>query len=215
MARFAPIYGMIEDSATRHGLSAEFLHAVVMGEGLSDFIDGERQIGAGYDADIEIDGYNNLGLDEIGDPAHVQRLVREAGLDPAVAARIGTPYTVTNELGESKRSAPVEGYAAAIELVAAELHHRRDAILAYARTNGFDVETFPTRDGYDGFAVDYLTYAAFNNPSVAQAAVRDAARYMRAYTGAPRDDQANVRYNTLVRLVTADWYRRAGVYDPP
>ncbi|MEO1171352.1 MAG: hypothetical protein AAFX94_04770 [Myxococcota bacterium] len=94
MAPYAPIYGMIDDSARRHGLNPEFLHSVVMGEGLHGFIDAEREAGNPYDPNIEIDAYQNLGLDEIGDPAHVQRLIDEAGLDPAVAAQIGTPYSV-------------------------------------------------------------------------------------------------------------------------
>jgi hypothetical protein len=203
---------MIADSAQRHGLKPEFLHAVVMGENLNGFIDRRREDGIAFDPDTEIDAFQSLGLDEIGDPDHIQALIDEAGLDPAIRDKI-TSYTAANELGEQKTTGTVRGYAAAIELVAAELHYRRDKVVASARAQGIDLSTFPTREGYEGFAVDFLTYAAFNNPSVARDALADPATYLRVYDRVPRGDQRNVRYNALLRLVTADWIRRAGVYD--
>lgn len=210
MSAYAPIYGMIEVSAERHGLRPEFLQAVIMGEGLSGFIDNQRELGASYAPDIEIDGYQYLGTDEIGDPAHLQALVDEGGLDSSVANRV-TPYSVVNELGENKTTARVRGYEAAIELVASELHRRRDQILGYANTQGVDLTTMP---GYPGYAEDFLTYAQYNNPSVARDAVNRPEVYLRPWSGPERTDERNVRYNTMVRLATADWYRRARVYTP-
>jgi hypothetical protein len=101
----------------------------------------------------------------------------------------------------------VEGYESAIEFIAAELHSRRDWILNYCTTNGLAVSAA------DSDKVDFLTYARYNNKDVSIAAANNLSHYMRKYVGTERSDQENVRFNTLLKLATADWIKELRVYE--
>lgn len=204
MKQFSPIYEYFYNSAEKHSSSPEFIQAVAMGEGLHLLLEELRSAGTGYDADQAIDGYAYLGADEIG--SNIDTLVNNGYIDAKHKANI-TAKHVVNELGEPKLSAVVTGYETAVEVIAAELHSRRDWILEFIAKNSLDVDTS------DSDTVDFLTYATYNNVSVGMEAARNIAHYMRKYTGAQRDDQRNVRFNTLKRLATSDWYKEVKVYD--
>jgi len=204
MKQYAPVYEFLHESAERHALSSEFLHAVVMGEGLHLFIEDLRASGARYSPSQAIDAFQYLGADEIG--VTIDELIDNGYIEQKHKGNI-TPQHAINELGENKVSATITGFETAIEVVAAELHSRRDWILDHVRTNALAVDTSDTD------AVDFLTYAAYNNQSVAVEAAVRITQYMRVYTRAERTDQRNVRFNTLKRLSTADWYKAARVYE--
>lgn len=110
-------------------------------------------------------------------------------------------------MNQPKVSALVSGYETGIEIVAAELHSRRDWITDYIAKNALMVDTS------DSDTVDFLTYATYNNMSVGMDAAKNIKSYMRKFTGSERSDQSNVRFNTLKRLATSDWYKNAKVYE--
>jgi hypothetical protein len=203
MEQYSPIYGFISESAQRHALSPEFLHAVVMGEGLHLFIEQQRKAGTPYQASTAIDAYQYLGTDAIG--SSIDELIRDGYIDKSHKTNI-SPKKVVNELGEEKVSAVVAGYETAVEAVAAELHWRKDWILSYISRNALKVDTA------DSDVVDFLTYATYNRMTVGTEAAKNTAHYMRKYSGTERTDQMNVRFNTLKRLCVSDWYKAVKVY---
>jgi len=92
-------------------------------------------------------------------------------------------------------------------MVVTAFHSRKDWILDYIAKQSLTVNTS------DSDTVDFLTYATYNNVSVGMEAAGNISNYMRKYSGTERTDQQNVRFNTLKRLSTSDWYKTVKVYD--
>jgi len=204
MKPYSYIYECIYNSAISHSLSPEFIHAVVMGEGLNLLIENLRSTNTPFDPDFVIDAYAYLGADEIG--SSIDKLVKNGYIDISHKKNI-VPNNVVNELYQPKVSAFVSGFKTGIEIVVAELHARKDWIKNYISSNSL------TADTSNSDTIDFLTYATYNNMSVGMEAAKNISHYMRKFKGTERSDQTNVRFNTLKRLATADWYKNAKVYE--
>ena len=208
MADYAPIYGFIRASAGRHGFAPEFLHTVFMGEGVGGDI-GLIESNRAHVPRIAftpaqvISGFGGLGLDDIQDT--LPALIAANYLDASFAGVLTHPQDVHNEIGELKHTADVVGWEAAVELVAAELHSRLDAMLAFCAANGVAITTEEQRR--------YLTYIRFNT---GLATSQDHALHLndrlKKWTGTRPTDGMSGRFNTLQRIAIAEWYEASGVY---
>lgn len=204
MEAYSQVYEFIYNSAQIHKISPEFLHSVVMGEGLHLFLEDLRSNKTPYDSMSIIDAYAFLGADEIGD--NIDSLIKNGYISTNHKSNI-VPKKVQNELNEIKTSAYIQGFETGIEVVAAELHQRCDWIKKYISDNKITVDLM------DSDTIDYLTYATYNSMSVGVEAAKNITHYMRKFQGTERTDQRNVRFNTLKRLATSDWYKIAKVYN--
>jgi hypothetical protein len=206
MRSYYMIYEHIYNIGFSKSLSPNFLHAVVMGEDLYRFSEEMRAAGKAYDRNEEIDSYQYLGLDNIG--TNIDKLIADGYADASTRTKIKS-YESTNEKGEKIVTAKIIGYEAAIGLVAAELASRRDYILGKASANGLSIT--------DSDKVDFITYATFNNISVGEDAIGSVEKlntYTRPFDlSKEREDEQNVRFNTLKRLVVSEWYKLAKVYE--
>lgn len=214
MKTYTPLYGYIHQSARKHGMSAEFLQAVVMGENLNAFLEMQDSNGNRFDNSMIVDAYSYLGLDDLRDdlPALISRGYLDGGIRKYVY--LNTTVATTNELGEDKYSGNIQGYDHCIEIVAAELHSRLDYMMLLAEAYAVSVTTPQQRE--------FLMYAKYVSRNQAEADFYSDASFaeqMRKWDvsvdGAkPTDphDPRYYRYQTLLRLCTAEWFKLAGVY---
>lgn len=206
MAPYSRLYGYIRASAGRHGLAPEFLHAIFMGEGVGSpagLIEQNRTNGVAYAEGQIIDGFIDLGLDDIQDT--LANLIANSYLDSSFSGVLTNRRTVPNELGEMKNTADITGWGAAIELIAAELHSRLDQMLKFCTTNGIHVTTEEQHR--------YLSYIRYNTGvATSQNHATNLHTRLAKWTGPRPTDQMNGRYNTLQRIAIAEWYEAAEVY---
>ena len=208
MMQYAPVYGYIRAAAGRHGLAAEFLHAVFMGEGVGSehgLIEEHRRNGVPYQDDEQIDGFQELGLDDVD--VNAPALEASGYLDHAIAIRRTNPHTHPNEETPPRnvRCALVKGWEAATEICAAELHSRLDEMLAYCTSQGIEISTEEERR--------FLAYMRFNvSPPTAKGHVDHIHERMRPWVGPEPPDQMDERFNTLQRLAITKWYELSEVY---
>lgn len=104
--------------------------------------------------------------------------------------------------------ARIAGFDSAIELVAATLDKSRKDILSYAKKEGVSIDEESQKD-----IVEFLTYANFNRPSTARDAVNNLDSYTQKYQYKERNDQTNVRFNTMLRMSTSQMIKELGVYE--
>jgi hypothetical protein len=206
MEPYSIIYGHIVESAGRHGFAPEFLHAVVMGEGLGGspgWLEAMHTSGIPYDPTQSIDSYAVLGLDQIA--ATKSGLVSGKYLDASFLSNIVDQLPGTNERGLVTHPADILGYETAIELIAAELHSRLDAMQAHLATLSMAATTEREKR--------FAAYVRYNTDlSSAQAIVGNLAANLTKWSGARPPDESNARYNTLRRLAISEWYEASGVY---
>jgi hypothetical protein len=211
MADYAPVYGLIRVSADRHGLAPEFLHAVFMGEGVGaedGLIERNRKAvpRIAYDRVQLIDSFVSLGLDDIQSDLNI--LINDHYLDPSFSGVLKNQRSeIRHEAGGDRtiQVFDVEGWEAAIEIVAAELHWRLDKMLDYCKTKRIPITTEEQRR--------FLAYIRFNT------AESDSKRHidhldteLKKWTSPRPTSNLSGRYNTLQRIAIAEWYEAAGVY---
>ncbi len=246
-APYASIYGLIRESAGRHGFAPEFLQSVFMGEGGIKAVEDRPT----FDELEPLDSFGFVGLDLIlyrlgklpaGVPRHpkalddkqkeldkkftgaehaektaelaeeiaeyYENLQVKGYVDSSFADRVKPKlHDDTNEFGYILRCAIVEGWAAAIELVAAELSVRLDEMLAYCKNEKISVNTQKERD--------FLAYVRFNTKlSVAKGVADNLKKRVQKWPHArpAENDNRWVVYNTVQRLAVAQWYEAASVY---
>jgi hypothetical protein len=150
-ADYAVLYGLIVESAARHGLTPAFVQAVFFREGVVLLFypqPGGAPPAPAYRPDGVLSGFGFLGLDTVGDalnhdpaftPPHpdigLQQLLDEGYVHPTIvsAANLTNVRRVPPQPNEPPRpnfTADIVGWRAAIELIAAELHARLDQMLA-------------------------------------------------------------------------------------
>jgi hypothetical protein len=110
-------------------------------------------------------------------------------------------YTRTLEVGT------VQGWAAAVELVAAELHARLDEMTAYLAGKAPPVTL---RDEHDRRFAAYVRFNA--SPARARQLVDHLDTAVRTWVGARPPGNEDARYNALQRLAVTDWHEEAGAY---
>jgi hypothetical protein len=174
---YSPLYGLIRDAAARHRLTPEFLLVVLMGEGVYDHF-----LGTGFgpfDAEEELSGTGDLGLDwiadnlrdDVGNPVRaanrqttdqlthpdigLQILIDDGYID---ATRFNRAQLLDidvyhNEAKTKHFTADAKGWETGIELVAAELHARLDDMLTTA---------VRARAEFPEESLDLLSYARYN-----------------------------------------------------
>jgi hypothetical protein len=220
MVHYGRIYGFFRAAAGRHGLAPEFLHAVFMGEGPGagddpstpeeeqlGLIEQNRKNGVPYSDTEVINSFGDLGLDVIGET--IGPLIANGYLDSAFSADqvLSNPRSVPNEKGEPRTTWDIAGWEAAIELVAAELHSRLDAMRAYCAANGIAITTDVQRR--------FLAYLAYNAGVAGAKALLDAEnldKRLRSWTGSWPGTQRNAHFNSLIRVAISEWYENAEVY---
>jgi len=203
---YGKLYAAIEKSAQKHNLSPSFLQSVAMGEDVYGAVNTLVSAGIAYDnANIKIDSYQYLGLDNIGKEA--AELVKQGYLDKSILKDIEA-YNSVNEKNEPITPARIAGFDSAIELVAATLDKGRNDILSYAKKEGVSIDEESQKD-----IVEFLTYANFNRPSTARDAVNNLDSYTQKYQYKERNDQTNVRFNTMLRMSTSQMIKELGVYE--
>jgi len=231
-ASYAPMYGFLRESAGRHGLAPEFLQSVFFGEGVAVTIPAAINRHEVFDPLQLVDGFFDVGLDLIlyrtggtmlnGDPPPIPEipesavdelaeyqynLVAEGYVDAATASAVWWSRQERNEKGRLIQVASINGWAAAIELVAAELHARLDEMAAYLAGQVPAVEV-PMENQRR-----YLAYVRFN-ASLATAKRHADSLETRAikWSGTRPTDRRDAEYNTVQRLATTQWHEAAGIY---
>ena len=236
-AGYAPLYGLIRESAGRHGLAPEFLQTVLLGEGVNrrveDLINGHQA----FDPDEVLDAFNDVGLDLIlyrtggrqsnGDPwplppqlpeANVEEraeyefnLVAEGYVDAATAAAVSRSGQITNIEGPTRtiQIANIAGWAAAVELMAAELHARLDEMVDHLAAKTPPVPVTEEQE----LERRYLAYVRFNaTPQRARVHADALSTRLRPWPGARPSDRSDAGYNTIQRIAVTQWHEAAGVY---
>jgi hypothetical protein len=240
MAQYSPIYGHIRAAAMRHYLAPEYLHAVVMGEGLGGNTGLLQRIAETVpippykptEDTKQIDSVRELGLDWIADdlsgsPIPVEN--RDIGLqeliekhfvdstqfDPFVLTNIRTFRTeahITHWTGDPK------GWLTAIELVAAETQARLEMMFHFLENEGRFIANITETQRR------FLAYARYNTernldtwPQIALQLDRRCSRWVGARPSNPNDTTftaiQRVTYNSLQHLPVAEWYEQVGVYS--
>jgi hypothetical protein len=239
MFQYSPIYGHIRAAAMRHWLAPEFLHAVIMGEGLGG-LNGKLQKIAEtvpippYREDTEqINSVRELGLDWIADDlpgSPIDAAIQDIGLqalldkhyvdetrfDPFVLTNIRTFKTeasITHWTGD-----PI-GWVTAIELVAAETHARLDMMFSFLEDSGrFIANLSETQRRFLAY-VRYNTERSLDTwPQIALHLNNHCTRWPPGVgrPSGPNDTSFSaidrVTYNSLQHLPIAEWYEQVGVY---
>lgn len=224
------LYGLFRESAARHGLSPELVEVTFFGEG------GGQVLPADGSLDLEqvLDCYGFIGLDLIiyragqvpvgkppvppeavaeGDPDEIAEyqfnLVTEGYLDAAVASRVVCSEQITRTEGAARtlQIGTVAGWAAAIEIVAAELHARIDEMTDYLTAQGRPVD--PT----DELARRFLGYLRYNTkPARARELADNLSTNLARWAQPWPPDNRNAHYNTLQRIAVMEWHQAAGAY---
>jgi hypothetical protein len=233
---YAPVYGFIRESAGRHGFAPEFLQTVLLGEGVARSFQDSINDHLTFAPDMQVSAFGSLGLDLIlyrvgglmpdGTPPplppeipaqnvderaeYTFNLVAEGYVDPATAAAVFWHEEFERTEGDVTRTiqlAWIRGWAAAVELVAAELHARLDEMVAYLAGKAPPVPVL------DEIQRRYLAYVRFN---ASAATARDHADHVTArvkpWVGERPTNNRSARYNTLQRLAVTQWHEAAGVY---
>lgn len=234
-ASYAPVYGYIRESAGRHGLAPEFLLTIAMGEGVNLKLEDAIEAHQPFDPLESIDAFNFAGLDlilyrtgglmpdgtappvppEIPSTAvdelaeYAYNLVTEGYVDPATAAAVTWSAEIRRTEGATRtiQVATIAGWAAAFELVAAELHARLDEMVAYLAAK---VPPVPVTGELER---RFLSYIRFNaSPSGAQGHADNLAAELRRWPGPPPGNNLNALFNTIQRIAVTQWHERAGIY---
>ncbi|HBV97450.1 MAG: hypothetical protein JL50_08240 [Peptococcaceae bacterium BICA1-7] len=219
---YAAVYGYIREAAGRHGLSPEFLHAVLMGEGVSGgnlsllYINLHHVPPIRYDdTNQNFNSFSYLGLDDIW--LEVDTLIAENYVDPRFKAQMTALPQIPHELNDLVTPAIIKGWEAAVELMAADLHWRQDLGTAYCQNH------VPAISCRTELRRRYLTYVHFNTgqPWQPDSGQRRAERRLNLIESQcspwpstePRPSgPGDARFNSLVRVATAAWYDQIQVY---
>lgn len=231
---FAPIYGFIRESAGRHGLAPEFLHAVFFGEGGNWAIEGQPA----YDPLEIINAFGFAGLDliiyrlgkvPVGKRSHPPEIpaaeVEEIAeyhynleangyVDPVFTANVAYSgeKVRTEAVTRTLQIGQITGWQTAIELVAAELHQRLDEMFSYCASH---VPPIPLDDE---IRRRYLTYIRYlSKPSTAQNHADNVQKELLKWVGLPPPEPPPYtadlrRFKSLQRISVAQWYESASVY---
>jgi|GEM_PF-4325231 len=225
--QYSDIYEFIENSAEKHDLSPEFLFAVVMHEGLGPYLLNNVSM-KNYNKDEIIDAYQVLGLDEIGQ--NLSTLIKEGYLNSIDYRKID-PYPIINEPRTLKMerqgiredhndsrfiefarkhqtlTARVKGYDLGIELVAAELHRRRDIAMDYLSNekvtfneNNSDVYDFATYAVYNGAEKDWQYTLKNIKSQMSKSGLKE------------QNDNTKIRYNALGILAISYFMKRLNIF---
>ena len=233
-ASYAPFYGYIRESAGRHGFAPEFLQTVVLGEGVAKSFQDSINDDLDFLPEMQVSAFGSLGLDlilyRVGKvpadkppyppeipPQNVDEiaeytfnLVTEGYVDPATAAGVTWHEEFERTEGGVTRTiqlAWIRGWAAAVELIAAELHARLDEMLAYLAAKTPPVPVL------DETAREYLAYVRFNaSAATARTHADHLADRVKPWVGTRPTNNRNARYNTIQRLAVTQWHEAAGVY---
>jgi hypothetical protein len=227
---YRALYGYIRESAGRHGLSPEFVQVVFFGEG------GALAINAAgpFDAAEPLDGFNFVGLDlilyrvgkvPVGKPAippevpaaaveeraeYAFNLQTEGYIDATTAAAVSFSRQVLRAeagINRTLQIARILGWAAAIELLTAELHARLDEMTSYLAGKAPPVAVATENERR------FLAYVRFNSrPTTAQGHADNLAARLAPWPGPPPADNQNVRFNTIQRIAVTEWHDAAGAY---
>ena len=226
---FIPIYGFIRESAARHGLAPEFLLTIAMGEGVNRAIESRTT----FDPLEILDAFGFIGLDlilyrtggtmpdgsappippeipatEIDELAeYTFNLVAEGYVDPVTAATVSWIGETPNELFRTIQIAEISGWAAAIELVAAELHARLDEM-----TNHLSAQ-FPPTPVVEENQRRFLAYIRFNStPATSKVHADNMSSELAKWVGANPGNNRNALFNTIQRIAVAQWQEDSKVY---
>jgi hypothetical protein len=178
-----------------------------------------------------VDAFSEVGLDLIlyrtggtmpnGDPPPIPvpesevderaeyeyNLVSEGYVDAATASAIWWSRQERNEKGLLIQVAWIAGWAAAIELVAAELHARLDEMLAYLAGQ------VPAVEVREEVRRRYLAYVRFNaSLATAKRHADSLATRATKWSGTRPTNRRNAEYNTVQRIATTQWHEAAGIY---
>lgn len=226
---FAIIYGLIRESAGRHGLAPEFLQTIFMGEGGNLAIDN-RVV---FDPLEVLGAFGFLGLDlilyrtgrsmpdgsappippevpssevlEIAEYSY--DLVAEGYVDPATAMAVNWSGEAVNEIGRTLQVADVIGWAQAIELLAAELHARLDELVNYLATK---VPPIPVVEEVQR---RFLAYIRFNSkPETAMQHADNMSNELDKWPGASSGNNLDALFNTIQRIAVTQWQEAAKAY---
>jgi hypothetical protein len=227
---YRALYGYIRESAGRHGLSPEFVQVIFFGEG------GALAIGpaGAFDPAEPLDAFGFVGLDLIlyrlgrlppGAPAvppevpagaveeraeYAFNLQTQGYVDAATAATVTFRHVVRRtEAGFTRtlQTGRVAGWAAAIELLTAELHARLDEMEAYLAAKAPPVMVATENERR------FLAYVRFNaRPTTAQDHADNLATRLRRWAGPPPPNNENVRFNTIQRIAVTEWHEAAGAF---
>jgi hypothetical protein len=227
-----PIYGFIRESAGRHGLAPEFLQVVFFGEGGGVKLD---QTAAGFNPALVLDCFGFVGLDlivyrtarlPVGKPAVPPQvagtaaeaefrynLVTNGYVDPATAALVNwTAEILRDEAGGpvTLQVGTVTGWAAAIELVAAELHARLDEMTAFCQALAPPHGPIPITSELQR---RFLAYLRFNAKlASAQNPATNMPNTLKRFPPPRPADNLNFLFNTIQRIAVTEWQEEAGVY---
>jgi hypothetical protein len=229
---YAPVYGFLRESAGRHGLAPEFLQTVLFGEGTSvtfrdainrhETFDPLQTVDAFFSIGLDLILYRTGGLMPDGSPPAIPEipesevdelaeyhynLVAEGYVDPATAAAVTWSRQERNEKGRLIQVASIAGWAAAIELVAAELHARLDEMRTYlaGKVPAVEVEVENQRR--------YLAYVRFNSTlATAKTHADSLPSQPKKWAGSRPTTRRNALYNTIQRIAVTQWHERAGIY---
>jgi hypothetical protein len=213
---YRKVYGFIYLAAEKRGMRPEFIHAVIFGEGLGDYIKKNRvDLEIPYSDTAPINSFDNLGLDQIG--SRLEMLISRGYLDKKYRDSYWQPehmVGVPNELHGSTNAGIITGYEAAVEMVAAELQCRGDYMMEVARKNGVLVETQVQKE--------FLMYAKYvsrsnaeNDLTSTEALRENCSRWDLAIDGPKPNnpvDPKYYRYAALVRMAATEWLVNAGTY---
>jgi len=203
---YSEFYELIDKAAKQNDFSPEFLHSVIMGEGMNIRVNEliQSKIKATDKDEIWTDSYQYTGLDNIGKTAQV--LADKGYLDRNFLTDIVPTKPRSNEQGQTVFPADIKGLDTVIFAMAATLHEIKDRVVSdLSALNKF--ETIKDND-----KVDLLVYARFNSEDVGKDAVQRPEVYTRKNTRPERHDQKNVRFNSLVRVATEEKIRALGIY---
>lgn len=213
---YSVFYEYVIQAAQRNQLSPEFLHTVIMGEGMMKYCDnGQKNDILATDRELNvIDSYGKAGLDNLGKEKEGLR----GYLDDAYFQYIKPyPKPGLNEIKQLVLPAFIYGIDSVVFIVSAYLQKCRDAAKIYLKSIN-EVAASQNQD-----VVEFVTYAFFNNPKVAISDIESlgVAKYVRKHESNESDDvlraqlkesQKYVRINCLVRMATTERMRLLKVY---
>jgi len=212
---YAVFYDYVLQASKQLGLDPNYLHTIIVGEGVMNYLDEKQKSGAGaLDRESNvIDSYQKAGLDNIG--KYKNNL--KGYLDDRYLQFI-VPYASPsyNEMGEQVLPAYIHGLDTLVFAASAYIKKCYDA-----------AKTFLEQENESSSAKNedvlyFIAYAFFNNASVAIDDIRKLGVkvYTRKYDKSLTDaqfkvrlkDTSNIRFNTLVRMSTFERMKLLEVY---
>jgi hypothetical protein len=136
-------------------------------------------------------------------------LVTAGYVDPATAATVVWSEEIERVENGTRtiQIATVDGWEAAIELIAAEVHSRLDEMVAYLAAK------VPPVPVLDELQRRYLAYARFNSkPETARVHADELSTRLKKWPGAQPSNNRNVGFNTIQRIAVTQWHEAAGIY---